>query len=81
VKGGTPGFLLLFRTLLTPFPLIARQAGERTVRLSATVTSHAAKAGAIDCGFCRHRIPGHRRVNVAEGRTVHLRFVRIEGFV
>jgi hypothetical protein len=55
-----------------PLPLIARQAGERTVRLSATVNSHAAKTGAIEVECCRRRRPGHRRLEVAEGRTAHV---------
>jgi hypothetical protein len=74
-------FAVLFRTSLASTPRSARQAGERTGRLSGTVTSHAAVASAIDLECCRRRKPGHRRVDVAEGGTAHGSFVRIEGFV
>jgi hypothetical protein len=50
-------------------------------RLGATVHPHAANAGATDTECCRHRRPSHRRGDVAEGGTAHIRFVRIEGFV
>jgi hypothetical protein len=50
-------------------------------RLGTTVNPHAARTGAIDLECCRHRSPGHRRSDVAEGGTAHIRFVRIEGFV
>jgi hypothetical protein NreA len=60
----------------------ARQASERDSQLGATITSHAAQAGAIDLGMLRHRWPGHaRRVDVAKGATAHVLFIRVERFV
>jgi hypothetical protein len=68
----------------------ARQASERDSQLGATITPHAATAGAIDPDVLRHREPDHRRrVGVAKGSTAHVLFesarrwdltVRVERF-
>jgi len=50
---------------------MARQAGERTVRLSGTANPHAVKASAIDFECRRLRKPRYRRGDVAEAGTAH----------
>jgi hypothetical protein len=52
-----------------PLPLIARQAGERTVALSGAANSHAAKTGAIDIEC--YWLVKPDRIDVAEDGTAH----------
>jgi hypothetical protein len=55
----------------------ARQASERDGQLGATITPHAATAGAIDLDIPRHREPDpSRRGDAAKGATAHVLFIR-----
>jgi len=76
------GFCESFEHRSPPLPRLARQAGERGSQLGATITSHAAKAGAIDPDIPRQRRPDHdRRGGVAKGGTAHVLFIRVERIV
>jgi hypothetical protein len=80
VKSASPDFASLLNIAHLHFRF-ARQAGERDSQLGATITPHAAKAGAIDPDILRQRWPDHARGDVAKGGTAHVLFIRVERLV
>jgi hypothetical protein len=80
VKSASPDFASLLNIAHLHFRF-ARQVGERDSQLGATITPHAAEAGAIDPDILRQRWPDHARGDVAKGGTAHVLFIRVERLV